>query len=582
MTILAEQRGAAERLLALVLNSGAHLWHNRPGVDVGGTWRPATRVNRYSGQRVAPGLFVPAAATLYGELLEIYRLDPELGARFASYAATQTEWRDLQVACAALMLVQPRAGAPVRDEDGSVAFFDDDYREVGEAMILRYPSGKTNGAAMTPKGVLRVGLLLEEPRIVALNRAAGFADPAGSKPPLGRWPSAARQWLGHRERNIWLLEGLVKTGYKETIKKLVRKCGYRPESERFFEILGWPQKQSPAGHRQIGLDGLNLRKRERFDGLSEVEICEKIVAERLSYKETVGRLPAGTGLTPAIMVALLPSLSDRDLRMLTPTLEGLGLLADGEIHARWERALQTATDQRALNVARNVRNKELREKLEGAAEAAVARAVSDATADDAVHVFFLIDKSGSMQGAIDKSKEVLVKILAGFPAERLHIATFDTTGRVLYPKATTRVGIEHMLRGVTAGGGTWHARAVRALSTEGVRVPAGDKLIVIVVGDEAGERGEQFAGSFAEYGYHPAAIALIVNVDDPRYRGTTVRDAARHLSLPYAEVEVAQFDDPYQVTRVLKALLDAPVASGPAATAGWLDRVLATPILTKP
>src|SRR5262245_39310435 len=186
MTILAEQRGAAERLLALVLNSGAHLWHNRPGVDVAGTWHPATRANQHNGRRVAPGLFVPAAERLYGELLEIYRLDQELGARFASYAATQTEWRDLQVACAALMLVQPRAGAPVRDEDGSVAFFDDDYRAVGEAMLLRYPPAKTNastGAAMTPKGVLRVGLLLEEPRIVALNRGAGFADPTGSKPP---------------------------------------------------------------------------------------------------------------------------------------------------------------------------------------------------------------------------------------------------------------------------------------------------------------------------------------------------------------------------------------------------------------
>ncbi|MBO0869447.1 MAG: hypothetical protein J2P15_12860 [Micromonosporaceae bacterium] len=587
MTILAEQRGAAERLLALVLNSGAHLWHNRPGMDVAGTWRPAVRANQYNGSRVAPGLFVPAAEKLYGELLEIYRLDPELAAHFASYAATQTEWRDLQVACAALMLVQPRAGAPVRDEDGSVAFFDDDYRAVGEAMILRYPSraeaaAAGKGTAMTPKGVLRVGLLLEEPRIAALNRGAGFADVTGTRPALGRWPSAARQWLAHRERNAWLLEGLVSTGYKETIKKLVRKCGYRPESERFFEILGWPQKQSPAGHRRIGLDGLNLTKRERFDGLSEVEICEKIVAEGLSYKQTVGRLPAGTGLTPAIMVALLPSLSDRDLRMLTPTLESLGLLADEQIRTRWEKALQTATDQRALNVARNVRNRQLREKLEGAAEAAVARAVSEATADEEVHVFFLIDKSGSMQGAIDKSKEALVKILAGFPAQRLHIATFDTTGRVLRPKATTRVGVEHMLRGVTAGGGTWHARAVRALSADGVRVPAGDKLIVIVVGDEAGERGEQFAGSFAEYGYHPAAIALIVNVDDPRYRGSTVRDAARHLSLPYAEVEVAQFEDPYQVTRVLKALLDAPVATGPAATAGWLDRVLATPILAKP
>jgi hypothetical protein len=51
--------------------------------------------------------------------------------------------------------------------------------------------------------------------------------------------------------------------------------------------------------------------------------------------------------------------------------------------------------------------------------------------------------------------------------------------------------------------------------------------------------------------------------------------------VPFSEVEVRQFDDPYQVTRVLKTLLDAPVAdrSGPAAAYPWLDKVLATPLL---
>ena len=65
---------------------------------------------------------------------------------------------------------------------------------------------------------------------------------------------------------------------------------------------------------------LELAKRERFDGLSEAEICEWIVDERLTYKDVVGRLPKEIGLTPAIMVACLPTLSDRDLRILTPTL----------------------------------------------------------------------------------------------------------------------------------------------------------------------------------------------------------------------------------------------------------------------
>jgi von Willebrand factor type A domain len=423
-----------------------------------------------------------------------------------------------------------------------------------------------------------VALLLQVPEIAALNRQAGFADPAGRRPPLGRWSAAARQWLAHRERNLPMLEGLVTAGYKETIKSLARKCGYRPQSPRFFEILGWPQKQADAGHRRVGLDGLTLERRERFDGLDEAEICARIVADRLSYKEVVGRLPAGVGLTPAIMVALLPSLSDRDLRILTPTLESLGLLADEAVKARWERALATATDLRSLNVARNVRSQELRDKLEGAAESAVRAAVPD----EDVYVMFLVDKSGSMQGAIEKSKEALVRILAGFPGERLHIATFDTVGRVLRPKATSRVGITHLFEAVRAYGGTTHAAAVRALAQDGVRVPAEGTLVVIVVGDEAGESGEHFALSFVEYGYQPAAIALIVNVERASWRGSTVRDAAAHLGLPYSEVAVEQFEDPYQVTRVLKTLLDAPVASRTAAVSGWLDTVLATPLLAKP
>src|SRR5262249_47304101 len=105
-TIPETQRGPAERLLDLVLGSGAHLWHNRPGLDDGGVWRPATRTRRASNARaprLGPGLFVPAAVDLYGKLVEIYQLNADLMAHFASYSVLETEWRDLKVACAALM-----------------------------------------------------------------------------------------------------------------------------------------------------------------------------------------------------------------------------------------------------------------------------------------------------------------------------------------------------------------------------------------------------------------------------------------------------------------------------------------------
>lgn len=571
------QRGPAEKLLDLVLSGSAHLWHNRPGLDVGGTWvaaAHATPAQRAVGKPVKPGLFVPAAVKLYRQLLDIHQLNSELMAHFASYALTQTDWRDLKVATCALMLVQQHAGQPVRGDDGQVAFHDDDYRAIGEAMVLHYERKSTR--MLTPKAVLRVAELLELPDIASLNREAGFGDPASRKPPMGRWKRVASKWLAARESNLSMLQGLMKAGYKETLKKLARKAGYKPLTQGFFEVLGWKQKQAEGGHRTVGLSGLTLVKRERFDGLSEAEICEWIDAERLSYKEVVGRLPKDVGMTPAIMAALLPSLSDRDLRLMTPTLEELGLLAEPTVRARWEKAVQTATDQRALNIAKNVRSEVLRQKLEEASDNAARQAVAEATAETDVRVMFLIDKSGSMDGAIENSKEALARILAGFPMEKLHIAAFDTMGTVLRPKASNRTAVQHMLAGLKASGGTTHAAGVHALHRDGMRVPEGAKLVVIVVGDEAGEAGDQFARAFRDVGFPVAAMALLVSVAGGR--GNTVRTCASQLRVPFSEVNVDQFADPYQVPRVLKALLDAPTLPG-ASQSGWVERVMRTPLL---
>lgn len=582
------QIGPAERLLDVVLTSSAHLWHNRPGLNVNGAWQPAPRPgvgkrgrHKDRSNAVTPGLFQPAAESLYGKLLDIYQLNTELMAHFASYTLRETEWRDLKVACAALMLVQSHAGQPIRDDRGQVAFLDDDHREIGEAMMLFYEPKSTK--MMTPKAILRIAQLLEAQGIATLNRAAGFGDPGSKRPPLGRWAKAARAWLAVREQNPKMLEGLVKAGYKETIKNIARKCGYKPQSQAFFEVLGWKQKQAEGGHRSLGLQNLEIKKRGGLGGLTEEQICEKIVAEKLGYKEVVGRLPKNMGLTPAIMVTLLPSLSDRDLRILTPTLEQLGLLNEPEIKARWDKAIAAATDQRTLNIVKNVQSKEIREKLEDAADNAARKAVADAVTETDVHVMFLIDKSGSMQGAIESSKEALTRILAGFPLEKVHIASFDTMGIVLRPKAPSRAAIQHMLSGLHAAGGTVHGTAVRALRVAGVKIPPAAKLLVIVVGDEAGENGPELAKAFDDNGFKPAAMALMLNLAPNASRGHSIRGCAQHLRIPLHEITIDHFSDPYQVPRVLKTLLESAGSASPAtaaaAASNWVEKVMATPLL---
>jgi len=138
------------------------------------------------------------------------------------------------------------------------------------------------------------------------------------------------------------------------------------------------------------------------------------------------------------------------------------------------------------------------------------------------------------------------------------------------------VAVQHMLAPIRADGGTIHGAAVQALHRDGVRVPDGAKLIVIVVGDEAGETGAQLAQTFRQLGYQPSAIAFILAGGS---RGRTVRDCAKELGVPYSEVAAAQFDDPYHVPRVLRALLEAPIMAGGVPTPGLVEKVMATKLL---
>ena len=73
--------------------------------------------------------------------------------------------------------------------------------------------------------------------------------------------------------------------------------------------------------------------------MSEKQICETIVAEKLGWKQVMGMLPKKLGLTAAIFVALLDQFSDKDLTILTPTLEELGLLKHEVIKKRWQEAI---------------------------------------------------------------------------------------------------------------------------------------------------------------------------------------------------------------------------------------------------
>jgi len=637
--------GPAELILQTVLSYSDHCVHNRAGIVVpdassvvGVKWLPVTHVveegekvvyelrkvgkksekfklgklkddgrvkdgNRVIGRYQPAGLYPEVAVWMYRQVAEVWKLDNEFSAKWASYAFTQ-EHRDLKTILAAFLLVQARKGDPVLD-GGKVAFFDEDYRDVGEAMLLlgrkdglggakpaqAAPKAKGRGKKapkaakkedgnrdFNPKLLLRVHDILCLPGVAEINRELGFGKSA-RHPFLGRWSKAVGKWLLYREENPKMLDGLIKAGFRRTVMDLARRVGYKPSTPRFFEVLRWKQTQADDGRRTLAI-GQAVAAAESWEGFTEEQICEVIVKTRPNQKRIVGLLPKGQGLTRAIVAAAIEagSFSDKDLIIATPTLEDLGLLGVPGIKERWELAIKGAEDMRAANIATRVRSKATQEKLVEAADNAVKKAVEEVT--KGLRVYFIVDISGSMENAIAQAKVYLAKFLQGFPADQLHVAVFNTSGREVEIKHHSAAGVENAFRGIHAGGGTDYGSGVRVL--QGHKPKADEDSILIFVGDE---EAPSFETAVRASGLNPIAFGFLKVRSSPGYSAVTT--TAAQLGIPCFMIDERIFSDPYAIPRTIRALVAAtPVGKTATVTAvprvTLVDTILATKLLQKP
>jgi hypothetical protein len=615
-----ETLGPAERIIQTLLAYSDHMYHNRPGIVTvaptsvtGVVWQAAARklqtvdgvegirvyrldkrgagkkarslrtlvgtltqggaVVGADGRKVAElrdaGIFSEVAAWAYRQVAMVWKLDNELAARWASFAfADKNTSRDMKVVLAAFMLCQSRRGDPVKD-NGAVVFFDDDYRDVGEAMAL-LPGG------FDLKLLLRIREVLELPEVAAHNRELGFGRSA-REAHLGRWPKVATKWLRFREHNPRVLDGLLKSGFRKSLMKLAKAVGYKPVSPEFFRKLRWAQDQAADGRRVFAI-GEKVEAADAWAGLSEAQVCERIVRERPTFKAIVGRLH--DGITRAIVAAAVEagSFSDKDLVIFTPTLEELGLLQVRDIRERWERAVRSAEDQRAANVARNVRSQATKEALQQGADNAVRAAVADVMTG--IRVYFMVDISSSMNNAIDEAKQHIEKFLSGFPADRLHISVFNTGGREVTLKHASAAGVAQAFRGITAGGGTDYGAGVRALQHHKPQVD--EDVLFIFVGDE--EAGP-FTDAVRLSGLGPMAFGFVKVRHAPQYSAVTT--TAAELGIPCFLIHEKTFADPYAIPRTVRALVaSTPVGKAPmgvgSARVSLVEQILKTDLLKKP
>lgn len=614
--------GTAERIIETLLRHSDHAVHNRPGAVIqdastatGVRWeyvipgkdedgafavfkpkkvgkRRITKGDKIGivrgdkqiilpngqvfGRYQTAGIFAEVAVWLYRQVAEVWKLDNEFAARWASYTFAQ-DHKDMKVILAAFMLVQSRKGDPVR-EDGKVAFFDEDFRDVGEAMVLAHDKKHR----LDPKLVLRIHDLLKVPQIAEINRELGFTT-STRNPALGRWPTATHKWLRYREENVAMLTGLVKSAQKETVKDLARRSGYKPATPVFFRTLGWKQQQSESGHRTLMI-GEAVEKAESWEDLTEEQICERIVSEKLGFKLVTSRVPARMGITRAIMAAAVEagSLSDKELIIATPTLEDLGLLEVKGIKERWEHAVKTAEDQRARNIARNVKSKVVQEKLEDASDMVVQKAAEEVSRG--IRIYFMVDASSSMQGSIERAKQHISKFLQAFPLDRVHVAYFNTHGHKVRIQHASAAGVENAFRGVSANGGTDYGSGVRAL--QDIKPNVDEDTLFVFVGDE---EATAFDAAVRASGLNPMAFGFL-KILNAHHRGDqfrAVRDTAINLGIPCFMIDESTFDDPYAIPRTVRALIAAtPVGQTNRVVevprVSLVDQILKTELLKKP
>ncbi|MEO5366956.1 MAG: VWA domain-containing protein [Magnetococcus sp. WYHC-3] len=614
-----ESLGPAERIINTLTSHVDHIYHGRPGFVVqdpsslaGVKWSPVThkveegvkvvyqldKVGKQTrktrlgvlgednkirngmtvvGEYRKPGIFPEVATYLYDQIAKVWQMDNEFVARWASYAYGQ-EYRDLKVLLAAFMLVQSRSGAPVR-ENGQILFSDDDHRTVGEAMVLLK---RKDGKDIDPKGLVRIFDILAIPGIAEINRRLGFGK-SSRNPMVGRLPKTVTKWLSYREQNLPLFQGLVKSGWRSTVMTLCKKVGYKPETATFFEILRWKQNQAKDGRRQLAI-GTKMAAAESWEGLTERQICNRIMKEKPAYKKMVGMLPSSIGLTKAIMAAAVEagSVSDSDLIILTPTLEDFGLLNQGEVKSRWEQALLRAENQRASHIAERVHKKETIEKLQDASDTAAKKAIEEVVRG--LRIYVIVDKSGSMRGAIDRAKVYISKFLQSIPLDKLHVSTFNTVGKVLTIKHASAAGVEQAFRGEMAGGGTLYGQGVRVLSP--FKPTDEEDSLFIFVGDQC--QMSSFTQDVQSSGLRPSAFGMI-EVPGEEGKGHVVEETAKQLEIPCFNIGEDMFQDPYAVSRILRNLIaSTPVGKYPAVSAARVHRVslvetiLQTELLQKP
>ena len=190
--------------------------------------------------------------------------------------------------------------------------------------------------------------------------------------------TAFQKYLRYREQNIQTVKGIKKAGLGQTYRDLYILSHLAP-SDSVASILRWKQR----GKELVFETPLS------FEGLSDLEIAEKIRSEKISPLVVTGLLKK---MSPVIAVALLEQCTGNQAVIYRSMLEEQGVLNDPEVLKLYQEKIQSA--KTALDRAEGA-SKTASEKIKQLLKETRAEQRQEAT-KGLGKVYLHLDASGSM------------------------------------------------------------------------------------------------------------------------------------------------------------------------------------------
>jgi len=471
-------------------------------------------------------------------LIILGKNDPIFLAHLTAYIAKNSQSKDLQVTTI--------FANSLNDADGSLFSPKSKYKKPN----LRYVSWALL-QDLDPKMVHRVKQLsmlkFSVPNILseARHQAMGLMN-------------AIRRYLRFRETKHQFLEGIRKSGLRKTYIDLYRKMQMKPP-DCVCAAMKWKQK-----------DGRNIELQKsifNFNDMTPLAIAKKIRNEKLSVLGVIGALPK---ITPTIAVALLECASGKEALILTELFEKQGILKDDEVAKLFQSKIKEAgtTVDRVENLSKSASD-EVQKMMKKARSEVRKEEMSDIG-----KIFIHIDKSGSMQEAIEFAKErgAIIAECVKNPKENFAWGVFNTSGHIVQlPEEFEADAFAARLYGIHAEGGT----DVFALYPEARKFGADVDVILTDQDHNCGELDEKIKQYHQKHTNIEKPKACVIVHFGFNQRLQTVKDAYEVNGIPVSVINPNMLKSSALVVESIKTAIRGPIAK--------IDEIMAVklPVLPK-